>query len=75
MKVVPLEFVFESPDAWSGWADLGSEISPEPYAVFASSYQELQELTKEFIVENFSNQDFKFQLNLTNAALEALKNS
>ena len=75
MIIVALDIQFESPNKWSGWADLGSEQSPEPYAVFAESLEELRDLANEFAAGAIYSSEFRFEEFLSISALQASKNS
>lgn len=49
MTQYKLEILEDGSGSWTGSANLGSNIDPEPYRVFADSLEELREFVQEGI--------------------------
>jgi len=56
-----LEIFEDDSGSWTGLANLGSDIEPEPYRVFADSLDELRELVQEGVVGDLEIEEISFE--------------
>lgn len=61
MTQYKLEIFEDDSGSWTGLANLGSDIEPEPYRVFADSLDELRELVQEGVVGDLEIEEISFE--------------
>lgn len=61
MTQYKLEIFEDDSGSWTGLANLGSDIEPEPYRVFADSLDELRELVQEGVDGDLAIEGISFE--------------
>ena len=56
-----LEICEDDSGSWTGFANLGSDIEPELYRVFADSLEELRKLVQEGVSGDFGIEGISFE--------------
>lgn len=61
MTQYKLEILEDDSGSWTGSANLGSNVDPEPYRVFADSLEELRELVQEGVSGDIGIEGISFE--------------
>ena len=61
MRAYKLEILEDESGSWTGWANLGSDIEPKPYRVFADSLEELRGLVQEGVAGDIGIEGISFE--------------
>ncbi len=70
MTQYKLEIYEDASGSWTGLANLGNEIEPQTYRVFADSLEELRELVQEGVDGDLGIADISFkEVFLTNSEI------